>query len=101
MFKLAAAFAIQVILGPSASLVEKPPVWFQRPPSAPAIIAFASPAAIDAFCRTPETPANIVILACTFPDKHAIAMPDPCLFPGEYYASLQCHENGHLNGWRH
>lgn len=104
-FLLATSFAL---VAPSASLVERPPVEYLTPPDAPVVVLFANPATVDAVCRrnAPPVPEGYVILACTRDDIRAQLMPDPCLFPDEFYAALQCHENAHLSrkglvGWRH
>lgn len=109
---LIAASAVTLITamsGPSASMqsfpfptnlsVEKPPVQFQGPPDAPASILYADPIMVDAVCRRAagkSAPAGGIILACTLPSTRRQLMPDPCLYPDEYFASLQCHENAHL-----
>lgn len=104
-FVIAVSFALAA---PSAPLVERPPAEFLTAPDAPVVIMFADPVTVDAVCRRASTPVpeGYVILACTRDDIRVQLMPDPCLFPDEFYASLQCHENAHLSrnnltGWRH
>ena len=50
---------------------------------------------MDGAC-TPKKPG--LALACTL-QKKTIIMPNPCLWPGNEYAKLLCHEMGHVNGW--
>ena len=83
-----------------------PPPEFQRAPDAPAVVIYGDPAAVDAFCREGTGLIGGTIFACTFPVNRLQVMPNPCLFPDEFYARLQCHENGHLpradgTNWRH
>lgn len=102
MLKPAVMAVSLALVGPSAALVEKPPVQFQHPPREPAVVVWAHPFIVDSFCRSrSDVPADMIVLACTFPGERFQVMPDPCLYPDEYYASLQCHENAHLNGWQH
>lgn len=103
-----ATMLTQTMSGPSVSMqsfpfptnlsVEKPPVQFQLAPDAPAVVLYADPVTVDAVCRrlADKVPEGAIILACTVPSNRRQLMPDPCLFPDEYFASLQCHENAHL-----
>ena len=105
MLKPALASVIFAMTGPSYHpLVEPPPAQYQRPPANIAGVLYADPRTVDAVCRelspTP-VPDTTVILACTVPSTGRMLMPDPCLFSDEFYAALLCHENGHLNGWKH
>lgn len=101
---IAAAFALAA---PSAALVERPPEAYLTAPDAPVTILFADPATVHEVCsRAAAVPEGYVAMACTRDDLRIQLMPDPCLFPDEFYASLQCHENAHLTraglpGWRH
>lgn len=36
---------------------------------------------------------------CAFNDT--VIMPNPCDYADQAYAALLCHEQGHVNGWRH
>ncbi|MFC5373980.1 hypothetical protein ACFPIF_15560 [Brevundimonas faecalis] len=102
---IATSFALAA---PSAALVERAPDSHLAAPDAPVVVMFADPVLVDQACRSAAAPvpAGYVIMACTRDDIRAQIMPNPCLFPDEFYASLQCHENAHLSrkgvpGWRH
>ncbi|GAA0768842.1 hypothetical protein [Brevundimonas olei] len=101
---IAAAFALAA---PSAALVERPPEAYLTAPDAPVTILFADPTTVHEVCSAAAAiPDGFIAMACTRDDLRIQLMPDPCLFPDEFYASLQCHENAHLTrtglpGWRH
>lgn len=108
MLKLAAIVSAVALLAaaPAMPHVDIPPPDFQRAPDAPAVVIYGHPAAVDAVCREGTGLVGGTIFACTFPARRAQIMPNPCLFPDEFYARLQCHENGHLpradgTHWRH
>lgn len=105
MLKPALASVIVAMTGPSYHpLVEQPPARYMRPPANIAGVLYADPRTVDAVCRdlsAEPVPETTVILACTIPATGRMLMPDPCLFTDEFYAALLCHENAHLNGWRH
>lgn len=95
------------LFGPSAALVDRPPDAYLVAPDAPVTILFTDPRTVHEVCSAAAgTPEGFVVMACTRDDLRIQLMPDPCLFPDEFYASLQCHENAHLSrtglpGWRH
>lgn len=101
---LAGPSAAQLPSAPDPRWVEGAPPEYWSPPDAPVLILFGDPLAVNEVCGPP--PPNRVILACTNPERRVILMPNPCLYQHEYYARLQCHENGHLPrrnrpGWTH
>lgn len=48
---------------------------------------------------------NRIAALCGNPDAYScfqyntVYLPNPCLFPADFYATLACHEFGHANGW--
>lgn len=83
--------------GPSASIVEPAPADLRDAPHLPALVYYADPVVVDAACRgMAKVPEGVTVLACTVPSTRRQLMPNPCLFPDEFYAALQCHENAHL-----
>lgn len=91
---------------PSPNVVDAaPPQYWDAP--GPFLLAFGTPAEVDAYCTGGMPgPRNFIVLACTRDDLRQVVMPNPCLYQHEYYAKLMCHEQGHLSrpglrGWRH
>lgn len=88
----------------TAADVQRPPERFQISPGlSPALVWYADPETVDAACKglTGDANPKFVILACTLPVERKQLLPNPCLYPDEYFASLVCHENAHLSGWAH
>lgn len=91
---------------PAAGIVQTAPPEYWDAPGA-FLIAFGSPAEVDAFCTNGNPfPRDYIVLACTDDQNRRVAMPNPCLYQHEYYAKLLCHEQAHLTrgalrGWRH
>lgn len=48
---------------------------------------------------------NKTLYACHVPETKTTHLPNPCYYPEAKqvgsFAHLACHENGHVNGWRH
>lgn len=64
-----------------------------------AVVRFEGHEGIATQCGVAKPP--LVLIACAGKVKGVptIAVPNPCLLPGDFYARLLCHELGHLNGW--
>ncbi len=62
-----------------------------------------TPAGVDARCRAAgaSPPEGWTVRACIVRTQLGplAIMPNPCGYPDQNYASLFCHEGGHVNGW--
>ena len=78
---------------------EMPPERFRG--NSVAVVVFTDRAGIEEMCGKAEP--GSVIIACHQKTKNGtsvIAMPNPCILGDtEFYAKIQCHENGHGQGW--
>lgn len=81
--------------------IEGAPPEFQGPVAVGVI--YGTPDEVHAFCANfAQQPVTYRILACSFPSKNIKVMPNPCPYQDwDPYARLDCHENGHFNGWEH
>ena len=81
-----------------------PPLQYQKSPLYVKVwflpLQYVQPACIDMGLPPPDE--GKIIVACHIGKRNLTVMPDPCTLanPG-FYAKLQCHENGHANGWKH
>lgn len=98
--KVVAALAALLALG--AAPVETRPVYSGHPP----LRYMGDNVAVVIFTRDMDTACGTrpgyIVLGChnrTKSGASVIALPNPCLFPGEIFARLSCHELGHANGW--
>lgn len=84
-----------------------PPVEYQGPVTAE--VNFASPDDVNRSCWAglgKEPPKDEILWACAkrggIIGAGWILAPNPCLYAErERFAKIMCHEQGHLNGWRH
>lgn len=88
---------------PGVGETTMPPTRFRAP--ARATIEYLDPSGIAAACAGGLMQAGTSgpPLACTkmYPNRPTIVMPNPCAFPFDAYARMECHELGHVNGWEH
>lgn len=77
------------------------PLESQYRGDATAIVSFLDPSEIDRRCGT--IPGMRVIACVEDIGGITMALPNPCgvEFQGEDYASVVCHEKGHILGWHH
>lgn len=69
--------------------------------NARAIVTFADQGTVDRNCGTLE---GFRVVACVDEiGQGVMTLPNPCdpEFQGEDYASVVCHEKGHVLGWHH
>jgi len=68
---------------------------------ATALVSFLAPVEIDDRCGT--MPGKRVVACVDMIGGLTMALPNPCAaeFQGEDYASVVCHEKGHILGWEH
>lgn len=69
--------------------------------NAVAIVQFVDPASVDRTCGT--IPGKRVVACVERIGGNRMTLPNPCNveFQGEDYASVVCHEKGHVLGWHH
>jgi hypothetical protein len=81
-----------------------------RPPlvrqgDARAVVEFIAPEAVAVECRgslvATGTWGEALSCARMYPGRPTLVLPNPCAFPFDDYATLVCHELGHVNGWKH
>lgn len=69
------------------------------------VVEFIAPEAIASACAGSAVAVGTYgePLGCTalWPGRPTMVLPNPCAFPFSDYATLVCHELGHVNGWRH
>jgi hypothetical protein len=74
----------------------RPPERFQKDNAA--VVVFV--ADVSTICGT--LPDGYRIIACVRKSKSGapiMVMPNPCLFPGEVFSHIACHELAHVSGW--
>lgn len=66
------------------------------------MVSFVDASEVDAACGTSGPMARTIACVNDIGGNH-IYLPNPCNqeFQGEDYASVICHEKGHILGWRH
>lgn len=50
----------------------------------------------------PKNCGDGAVIACATVDtfkKGVVTLPNPCDYPNEFYATIECHEKGHTLGW--
>ena len=65
-------------------------------------VMFESPAIVRVLCRTGAEPKDMVVVGCAMRMRDGsvlIIAPNPCGWPGEWFARILCHERGHEAGW--
>lgn len=90
----------QATLAPNSTLYSDatPPLRFQG--SAAAVVVMVNPSDIASFCGSTGDK-RYVIVACSkiVNGTPIIAIPNPCIWDGERFGHLLCHEKGHVLGW--
>lgn len=78
--------------------VQKPPARWTASAWANGV-QFTAPERTNELCGNKDP--NVSVNACTTQSKGIMILPNPCAYPGDYYAKIVCHEMAHLNGWNH
>lgn len=79
--------------------VARPPAAYRGNTTAQ-IVTLDEPA-LEARCAHlmgPPSP-GMFYRACTRRGRPVVYVPNPCTYGGDKYASVLCHELGHVNGW--
>lgn len=81
----------------------RPPV--SRQGDARAVVEFIAPQSVAGECRgslvAVGTWGEALSCARMYPGRPTLVLPNPCAFPFDDYATLVCHELGHVNSWQH
>lgn len=96
---LTSAFALTT----SVSTLNPVPQEFRRSPGFPVVVYYYENFWELADACNIDT--DLTVYGCYIPDTQEVHLPNPCYFPEasrvDSFAYLACHENGHVNGWRH
>ena len=103
--KALALLPLLALSGAQGANDSMPPPGYQG--NAVATVFFLHPDDVHRVCSNAAGAGpGYLILACARQrgeSKGVMALPNPCPYgaAGERYAEIVCHEQGHLNGWRH
>ncbi len=98
MGRIALTSAAMILLAACGdSIIQAPPERFQIATSV--AITFDTEAKISAKCAGLVAEQFGSSVACADVGAGIITMPNPCIFNGDFYAGLLCHELGHHNKW--